>query len=78
VNVEEMNMQKRDDESVTEFTIRRIRAEILEECAKMVDDFHWTIPFYKDENINNVTDDVACMVQEQISAAIRAMAHPIG
>ena len=27
-------MERRDDESITAFTIRRIRSEIIEECAK--------------------------------------------
>lgn len=27
--------EKREDETTTEFTIRRIRAEIIEECAKV-------------------------------------------
>jgi len=29
---------KRDDETVTQFTMRKIREEIIEECAKVADD----------------------------------------
>lgn len=31
-------IERQPDESVTAFTIRRIRAEIIEECARVADD----------------------------------------
>lgn len=31
-------MIKREDETVTQFTMRRIRAEIIEECAKAAEE----------------------------------------
>jgi len=31
--------EKRDDETITAFTLRRIREDIIEECAKVAEDF---------------------------------------
>jgi len=42
-------IERRDGEGMTEFTMRRIRAEIIEECAKVVEQ-------YGLERVNDVKD----------------------
>lgn len=59
-------MERRDNESITEFTIRRIRAEVIEECAKMVEEAP-TLPFITIpdvESINVFRRYVACRIRE--------------
>ena len=45
----------------------------VEACAKVADDFSWTLPFYKERATNEASDDAAEMCKEQIAAAIRAL-----
>lgn len=43
-----------------------------EACAKVAEDFHWSLPMFESSEINEATDDAACAVSEQIAAAICA------
>lgn len=53
------------------------RADEREKCAKIVEDFGWTIPLYAPEaEVNAATDEVASMVTRQIAEKIRALALP--
>jgi hypothetical protein len=52
-------------------------AEIIESCAKFVEDFPWILPLFESREVNLATDDAACAVQEQIAAGIRNCARSI-
>lgn len=65
---------KREDETVTAFTMRRIREDIIDECAKAVEATTWTIPMYpRSENINVAAGEVAGIVINQAAEAVRAL-----
>ncbi len=49
------------------------RDAVLEEVAKFVDEFGWQLPMYNSQHLNDISDDTACAVQEQIAVAIRAL-----
>lgn len=52
--------------------IKLAREEERERIAKMVDDFSWVMPMFKSKRDNEVSDDAAELVKEQIATAIRA------
>lgn len=63
--------------------VARAIASERERCASAVDDFRWTLPLYGEKpngftaaDVNMLTDDCACSVQEQIAAAIRRGTPP--
>jgi len=53
------------------FDKEAIIAAERERIAKLVDDFSWTLPMFKLASLNEVSDDAAELVKEQIAAAIR-------
>ena len=53
--------------------IELARADERERIAKMVDDYSWTLPMYKDRAVNKASDDAAERVRKQIAAAICAL-----
>ncbi len=52
---------------------KEFRNAVLEEAAKVADDIHWQLPFYATQELNDVSDDAAESVREQIASAIRAL-----
>lgn len=49
---------------------------VLEEAAKVADDFDWILPLHEGVEANEASDDAAEMVKEQIAAAIRSLGRP--
>jgi len=50
------------------------RDEIIEECAKTVDEVIWTLPIYASSvNVNVATGECATIVVRQAASAIRAL-----
>jgi hypothetical protein len=51
-----------------------IRAEVIEECAKAIsNDFHWVLPLYDKDRLNEVSDDAAEEVCRQIVLTLRSL-----
>jgi hypothetical protein len=51
-----------------------IRAEVIEECAKAIsNDFHWVLPLYDKDRLNEVSDDAAEEVRRQIVLTLRSL-----
>ncbi len=64
-----------EGEGMTEFTMRRLRNEIIEQCAKAVEETMWTLPLYASScNINVATGEAATIVIRQTAEAVRALA----
>lgn len=63
-----MNIERMEGEGMTEFTIRRIRAEIIEECAKVAEG---TAPIAPGSFFTARRDQC-----RKIAAKIRALASP--
>jgi hypothetical protein len=66
---------KRDDETVTQFTMRKIREEIIEECAKVAEAQAQTFlsPQYaSNQPFGSLCERFAC---EEVAKAIRALAQ---
>jgi hypothetical protein len=59
-----------DTDALAEY-VERERAEERERCAKIADEFSWTLPLYGEQKLDEATDDAACSVCEQIAAANR-------
>jgi hypothetical protein len=53
--------------------IERARAHGRKCIAKMVDDYSWTIPVYKDRTLNKASNDAAEIVRKKIATAIRTL-----
>lgn len=53
-------------------TEAEIRADERKKIAAMIADFSWVLPLYEERRLNEVSDDAACSVQEQIAAAVTA------
>lgn len=49
------------------------RADGLKSAAAFARDFSWKLPVYATKNLNEVTDDVACAVCEQVADGILAL-----
>lgn len=63
------------DETATGMALRAIRNEIIEQCAKAVEETMWTLPLYAPTcNINVATGEAATIVIRQAAEAIRALA----
>lgn len=56
-----------------ESAAQAVAARVREECARLVDEFHWILPVYQVTAENRASDDAAEEVREQIARAIRAM-----
>jgi len=68
-----MTLEKRKDETVTQFTMRRIRAEIIEECAKVAEAQaqEFLSPQYaSNQPFGSFCERFAC---EEVAKAIRAL-----
>lgn len=61
--------EKRDDETVTAFTLRRIREDIIEECAKIAEPWSG----FCTTDTMGVMDREIVKVRNEIAAAIRAL-----
>jgi hypothetical protein len=62
-----------------ESRLAQARADALEEAAHSIEtDFGWQLPMFDDRRLNEVSDDAACAVQEQIVRFVRALARDTG
>ena len=51
-------------------SVKKARADQREEDARIAQNFSWKLPRFKTKRENDITDDVACSVCEQIADAI--------
>ncbi len=64
-------MEKQENETVTQFTMRKIRAEIIEECARMADG--WLERHGETEIQYTSAREYACDAVADVADAIRAL-----
>jgi hypothetical protein len=69
-----MSIERHEGEGMTEFTIRRIRVEIIEQCASEIECTDWIIPLQGKADVDEFGKAVALIVLRQAAQQVRGLA----